>query len=106
MKLLYGTSNPSKLNHMKEMLHGLNIEIIGLKDIGVSINVDESGDFPLENSKIKAMAYYRATGIPTFSCDSGLYIEGLEDDKQPGVHVRRVNGKYLNDENLFSIILT
>lgn len=98
MKLLYGTSNPSKLNHMKEMLHGLNIEIIGLKDIGVSINVDESGDFPLENSKIKAMAYYRATGIPTFSCDSGLYIEGLEDDKQPGVHVRRVNGKYLNDE--------
>ena len=98
MKLLYGTTNLSKLQHMKEMLQGLNIEISGLKDIGINIDIDESGKHPLENAKIKAMTYYRASGIPTFSCDSGLYIEELEDEKQPGVHVRRVNNKYLNDE--------
>ncbi len=98
MKLLYGTTNLAKLEHMKEMLSGLNIEIIGLKDIGLYIDVEESGNQPLENAKIKALAYYRATGIPTFSCDSGLYIEGIEDNKQPGVNVRRVNDKYMNDE--------
>lgn len=100
MKLLYGTSNQAKLEHMRKMLNGLDIEVIGLRDIGLNIDVDESGNTPSENAKIKAMAYYNSTGIPTFSCDSGLYIEGLQDDKQPGVHVRRINNKYLNDEEL------
>ena len=69
------TINSSKLQHMKEMLQGLNIEIIGLNETGINIDIDESGKHPLENAKIKAMTYYRASGIPTFSCDSGLYIE-------------------------------
>lgn len=98
MKLLYGTSNLAKLEHMRHMLQGLNIEIIGLNDVDINIEVDESGNHPLENAKIKAMAYYNASGMPTFSCDSGLYIEGLEDEMQPGVHVRRVNNRYLDDE--------
>jgi 8-oxo-dGTP diphosphatase len=83
---------------MREMLQGLNIDIIGLNDVGIDIDVDESGTSPLENARAKAMAYYKITGIPTFSCDSGLFIEGLEEEKQPGVHVRRINDKYLNDE--------
>lgn len=98
MKVLYGTSNPAKLKHMREMLNGLNIQIMGLNDIQLNIAIDETGNTPSENARIKAMTYYKATGIPTFSCDSGLYIEGLEDEKQPGVNVRRVNNKYLNDE--------
>lgn len=98
MKFLYGTSNPSKLEHMKNMLKGLNIELLSLKDLGIELDVEEYGDSPLENAKIKALAYYKASGIPTFSCDSGLYIEGLEESDQPGVMVRRVKDRYLNDE--------
>lgn len=98
VELLYGTSNPSKLQHMKEMLKGLDIDIMGLNDVGISVDVDECGTTPLENARIKALAYYKITGIPTFSCDSGLYIEGLEESDQPGVYVRRINNKYLNDE--------
>lgn len=55
---------------------------------------------PLENARIKALAYYKAAKMPVFSCDSGLYIEGLSEEEQPGVHVRRVNGKILNDEEM------
>jgi len=102
IRLLYGTSNPAKLQHMKEMLDGLDIEIISLKDI-VNIDIssiDERGNKPLENAKIKAMTYYKAFKMPVFSCDSGLYIDGLESKKQPGVHVRRVNGKELNDNDM------
>lgn len=101
MKLLYGTANPAKLKHMREMLEGLDIEIVGLKDINIHIDsIDESGNNPLENAKIKAFAYYEALKIPVFSCDTGLYIEGVEEEDQPGVHVRRVNGKVLSDEEM------
>ena len=102
IRLLYGTSNPAKLQHMKEILDGLNIEIQGLNDIGnLDIApIDETGNSPLENAKLKAISYYNALKRPVFSCDSGLYIEGLEKEKQPGVHVRRVNGKKLNDNEM------
>ncbi len=101
MKLLYGTSNQGKLQHMKEMLSGLDLEILGLNEVSPIIdNIDESGNDPLENAKIKAMTYYKATKIPVFSCDSGLYIDGLDNDEQPGVHIRRINGKVLNDEEM------
>lgn len=38
--------------------------------------------------------------IPVFASDSGLYIEGIEAERQPGVHVRRVGGKELTDEEM------
>ncbi|WP_291579164.1 non-canonical purine NTP pyrophosphatase [Clostridium sp. UBA6640] len=101
MNLLYGTSNPAKLIHMEKVLEGLDIEIIGLKDINLKFDkIDESGNEPLENARIKALTYYRTYRRPVFSCDSGLYIEGLSKEDQPGVHVRRVNGKNLNDEEM------
>ncbi len=101
MKLLYGTSNPAKLKSIEEMLRGLDIDIIGLNEINMYIGkIDESGNNPLENARIKALAYYRVTKMPVFSCDSGLYIEGINEKRQPGVHVRRVNGKNLTDEEM------
>jgi 8-oxo-dGTP diphosphatase len=101
MKVLYGTSNQAKLQHMKEMLEGLNIEIIGLNEIKINVeSIDERGNNPLINARIKAEAYYKAINMPVFSCDSGLYIDGLDSNEQPGVHVRRVNGKVLNDEEM------
>jgi XTP/dITP diphosphohydrolase len=104
LKLLYGTANLAKIQHMRDMLRGLDIEIIGLNDIELETQpIDESGNNPLENAKIKANAYYKAYKMPVFSCDSGLYIEKIEDlenQKQPGVHVRRVSGKELNDEEM------
>jgi len=44
------------------------------------------------------LAYYRALQQPVFSCDSGLYIDGLDETRQPGAHVRSVDGRELNDE--------
>ena len=38
--------------------------------------------------------------MPVFSCDTGLYFRNVEDKYQPGVTVRRINGKYLNDEEM------
>lgn len=102
IKLLYGTSNVSKIQHMKRMLDGLDIEIISLEDMDNPDmpSISENGNRPLENARIKAMTYYRELKIPVFSCDSGLYIDGLENQRQPGVHIRRVNGKELSDNEM------
>lgn len=100
-KLLYGTGNPAKLAAMRSHLADLGIELIGLSELGKKIpEVTEDGHTPLENARKKALAYYREFQMPVFSCDSGLYIEGLPDDLQPGVHVRTVNGKYLTDDEM------
>ena len=100
--LLYGTSNTAKLEAMRQHIKGLPIAILGLKDIEIELpEIDESGSDPLENARIKAYAYHKATGLSTFSCDSGLYIEDAPDEVQPGVHVRSVVGDgYLNDDEM------
>ncbi len=103
MKILYGTGNPAKLDAMRRRLAFMPVEIIGLKDMDTELPaIAEDGKTPLENARKKAAAYYETFHIPVFSCDSGLYIDGLPEDIQPGVHVRTVNGKYLSDEEMLA----
>lgn len=103
MKILYGTGNPAKLDSMRRRLSSLGIELIGLKDIDMEIpSVVEDGATPLENARKKALGYYRAFRMPVFSCDSGLYLDGVAQDEQPGVHVRTIHGKYLTDEEMLA----
>ena len=86
MKLLYGTGNPAKLESMRRRLADLDLEILGLGDMDRKApKVPEDGNSPLENARQKALAYYDFFGIPVFSCDSGLYFEGLPQELQPGV---------------------
>ncbi len=101
MKILYGTTNAAKLESMRKTLKDLNIEILGLDSIDIENDyINETGNNPLENARIKALEYYRKIKMPVFSCDSGLYIKGLKEEQQPGVYVRRVNGKELTDEEM------
>lgn len=102
MKILFGTGNPAKLSAMKRRLSSLkDIEIIGLGELDAVIpKVQEVGNTPLENARQKAMAYYKAFQMPVFSCDSGLYIDNVPEEIQPGVHVRRVKGVSLSDEEM------
>ncbi|EFF67505.1 hypothetical protein BUTYVIB_02372 [Eshraghiella crossota DSM 2876] len=89
---------------MRSRLKQLDIELIGLDDLraeGKTIpQVVEDGKSPLENARLKAIAYYEAFHIPVFSCDSGLYFDNVPEAIQPGVHVRNVNGKCLTDDEM------
>lgn len=101
MKILYGTTNQAKLDSMKPVAESLGFELIGLNDLNKPIpKVDESGRNPLENAGIKAKAYYEAFSMPVFSCDSGLFFDELEEELQPGTHIRRKNGKEMTDEQM------
>ena len=101
MKILYGTTNKGKLQAMKKALESFDIELIGLGDVECELpHINENGTTPLENAELKARAYYEAFGMPVFSCDSGLYFDELEENEQPGLHVRRINGKELTDDEM------
>lgn len=101
MKILYGTTNQGKLLAMKKSVETLDIELICLKDLERELPVIvENGKTPLENAEIKARAYFEAFHMPVFSCDSGLYFDELTEEEQPGIHVRRVGGKELTDEEM------
>ena len=106
MKLLFGTGNQAKLSAMRNRLEKIGIELIGLNDLsseGHTIpDVAEDGNTPLENARLKALAYYQAFQMPVFSCDSGLYFDNVPDEVQPGVHVRTVKGEYLSDEEMIA----
>ena len=101
MKILYGTGNPSKFTHMHDYLKTIGIDIVGLRDMEGEIpSAPEDGKTVLENARQKAHIYYEHYKMPVFSCDSGLLLEGLPDELQPGIHVRTVNGRYLTDDEM------
>jgi len=98
MNFIYGTKNKSKLEHMKSILGDLHIHLESLDN--TVTDVEETGNDILENAKIKALHYYKQVKKPMFSCDSGLYFEGVEEQDQPGKLIRRVHGKSLTDEEM------
>ena len=101
MKILYGTTNKGKLQAMATAVKPLGIELISLNELECELPcVNENGHTPLENAEIKAKAYYEAFRMPVFSCDSGLYFDELPEEEQPGIHVRRRNGKVLTDDEM------
>ena len=99
-KILFATSNPTKAKRFSEGLSKQNIEVISLANLNINIEVEENGSSVIENALIKARAYYNETKMPTIAMDDSLYIENIPDNLQPGLFVRRVNGKRLTDEEM------
>lgn len=110
-ELIYGTGNPAKLQAMRRTLAGLPCQLVGLGQAagreGLALpEIEENGDSPLENARLKAGVYYDLFQKPVFSCDSGLYLWNQETGKmlpkelQPGIHVRGRGEKRLTDEEL------
>ncbi len=100
MKVLFATTNPAKVKRYAEALKEKGVELLTLKDLHIDIDVEETGQNALENAYIKAKSYYEIAKIPTVSMDNSLFIENLPNEKQPGTHVRRINGRELNDSEM------
>lgn len=100
MQVLLATTNKAKIKYYGTKLKEKGIEVLSLNDLNLNINVEETGKTPSENAIQKAKAYYKASNMLTIAIDEGLYFENIPDEIQPGVHVRRVNGKRLNDNEM------
>ena len=99
-KILFATGNETKAKRFSKGLQEKGIEVITLKDINKEIDVEENGKNAIENAVLKAKAYSKVIDIPVFAMDDNLYLENVPEENQPGMYVRRVNGKRLNDEEM------
>lgn len=103
MDLIYGTYNPAKLESMIKMLDGLDLFITGLGTLNMELKeAEETGKDPLSNATQKALSYYKQIKQPLFSCDSGLYFEGVDEKDQPGVLIKRIHGNNLTYREMLS----
>ena len=100
MKVLFATTNEAKIKRYAEEIRKYGIEVLTIKDLDFKLDVDENGKDAIENAYIKAKAYYDKTGVITIGMDNNLFFENVPDEIQPGVYVRRINGKELNDEEM------
>lgn len=100
IKVLFATGNESEALRFKDGLLKKGIEIITINDLDKEIEVIENGSNAIENALIKARSYAEEIDIPVFAMDDNLYIENIPEDKQPGMYVRRVNGKRLTDDEM------
>ena len=99
-KLLFATTNQSKINRFKEGLSKKGIELLSLDDLNLNIEVAENGKNAIENALIKARAYQNLVDIPILAMDDNLFLENVFENSQPGTNVRRVDGKSLTDEEM------
>lgn len=100
VKLFYATSNKSKLHNMRFRLQDYPIEVLCPDDLKIHIEIDENGKTAMENALHKAEEYYKKVPLPTIAGDSGVVLIGVAEEDQPGLFVRRVNGKVLTDDEM------
>ena len=99
-KIFFATENESKAERFRKKLLAKNIEIITINDLKEKIDIEENGQNAIDNALIKARAYQKVVNLPILAMDDNLYIDNIPNDKQPGMFVRRVNGKRLTDEQM------
>ena len=101
--LLVATRNAGKVVEYAEMLAALEVDWLSLDDVGVMIDVEETGDTFLANAVLKAQAYAAMTGLLTLADDSGLEVDALDGD--PGIYTARYGGPGLTPVQRYEYLL-
>jgi XTP/dITP diphosphohydrolase len=86
-RLLVATTNRGKLRELTALLADLGLELVTPADVGLDLDVPETGATFAANALLKARAFAAASGLPTLADDSGLEVDDL--DGFPGVQSAR-----------------
>ena len=101
-EILFATGNEAKVKRFRDKLLERNVRLLTLKDIDMELDVLEDGSNAIQNALIKARAYHKVTGMITLAMDDTLFLEQVPSDMQPGMYVRRVQGRRLSDDEMIS----
>ena len=102
-KILIATHNAGKLREFSAMFARTPFELVSLSDVGIDVDVDETGVTYAENATLKAEAYAKLSDLPTLADDSGLEVDGL--DGEPGVRSARYAGESASDDDRIAFLL-
>lgn len=94
MKVVLASKNPHKLVEISKITEQFDMELVMESDVGVDIDVEETGTTFEENSLLKAEAVMKATGLPALADDSGIAVDALNG--APGIY----SARYGFDESL------
>ena len=103
MKLVLASKNKKKLVEMNDILSQLGIEVCSEAEAGVDVEVEETGTTFEENSRLKAEAVMKESGMPAIADDSGLCVDALGG--APGVYSARYGGEGLDDVGRYRLLL-
>lgn len=90
-RLIFATGNEGKMREIRAILAGLGMEILSMKEAGVSFDILEDGKTFRENARIKACAVWKETGGIVLADDSGLVVDHLGGE--PGIYSARYMGE-------------
>ena len=94
MKVVLASKNPHKLVEIRQITDKFGFDLVLQSELGIDIDVEETGTTFEENSLIKARAVMEATGLPALADDSGIAVDALNGE--PGVY----SARYGFDESL------
>ena len=87
MKVVLASKNKHKLEEISKITEKFDMELVLQSELGVDIDVDETGTTFEENSFLKAEAVMKATGLPALADDSGIAVAALNGE--PGIYSAR-----------------
>ncbi len=89
--IIVATGNAHKMQEIRQILAGVPVKLLSMKEAGLSLEIEENGTTFEENARIKAMAVMRASGQIAMADDSGLEVDAL--NKEPGIYSSRYMGE-------------
>lgn len=90
MKFVLATHNPNKIREMGAILGQFGVEVVSPKELGITVDVEETGSTFAENAMLKAKAICELAKLPAIADDSGLCVDALNG--APGVYSARYGG--------------
>ena len=103
MKYVLATANQGKIAEIRDALMAAGIETLTRSELGIDMDIEETGTTFLENATLKARAVCEAAGLPAIADDSGLMVEALDGD--PGVYSSSYGGETLNDSERYRFLI-
>ena len=94
MKVVLASKNKHKLVEISKITEKFGFDLVLQSELGVDIDVEETGTTFEENSLLKARAVMEATGLPALADDSGIAVDALNGE--PGIY----SARYGFDESL------
>ena len=103
MKLALATNNQHKIEEIRTILGGEFDALLSLGELGIDVDVEETGTTLQENALIKARAIVELCGMPSLADDTGLMVDAL--DGAPGVYSARYAGEEHDDKKNRALLL-
>lgn len=90
MRAVLASKNAHKLEEISKIVEQFDLQLVLQSELGIDVDVEETGTTFEENSMLKARAVMEKSGLPAIADDSGLMVDAL--DGAPGIYSARFGG--------------